>query len=281
MYIIDGKEISKIVKDEVKREVKSLPTKPKLLVIMVGDNQASQIYVSSKEKACKNCGIDAETINLSVNASQKDVVKIIEKANTNPNINAILVQLPLPDHMDTQIILNKIDPKKDVDGLTSVNQGKLFMGSNDGIIPCTPKGIMRLFSEYNVDLNGKNAIVIGRSLLVGRPTALLMLQKNATVTIAHSHTKNLAELCMDKDIIVCAVGKPKTVTAEMVKDGAIIIDVGINRVLGTLVGDVDFYGVKDKVARITPVPGGVGPMTIASLLENIVVCYKMQNEVMK
>ncbi len=281
MYIIDGKEISKIVKDEVKNKVKSLPSRPKLLVIMVGNDQASKLYVSSKEKACKNALIDSQTIFLDDNASQKDVIEIIEKANVDPTINAILVQLPLPDHMNTQYVLNKINPLKDVDGLTSVNQGKMFMGTNDGIIPCTPKGIMRLFHEYNVNLNGKNAIVIGRSLLVGRPIAMLMLQEDATVTIAHSKTKNLEELCKDKDIIVSAVGKPKLITANMVKNNAIIIDVGINRVHGTLMGDVDYYGVKDKVARITPVPGGVGPMTIASLLENIVICYQMQKGEMK
>lgn len=278
MYIIDGKEISKKVKEEVKEKVKELPSKPKLLVVMVGNNVASKIYVEAKEKACKNVGIDAKTIHLDEFASQKEVIDIIEKANSNPKVNAILVQLPLPDHMDTERILNTINPLKDVDGLTSINQGKLFMGLNC-IVPCTPKGIMRLFKEYNVSLSGKNAIVIGRSLLVGKPLAMLMLKENATVTIAHSKTKDLVGACIDKDIIVSAVGKQKLITEEMVKDGAIIIDVGMNRVHGTIVGDVDYYAVKDKVARITPVPGGVGPMTIASLLENVVECYLIQKAV--
>jgi len=278
MYIIDGKEISKKVKEEVKEKVKELPSKPKLLVVMVGNNVASKIYVEAKEKACKNVGIDAKTICLDEFASQKEVIDIIEKANSNPKINAILVQLPLPEHMNTEKVLNTISPMKDVDGLTSINQGKLFMGLNC-IVPCTPKGIMRLFKEYNVNLSGKNAIVIGRSLLVGKPLAMLMLKENATVTIAHSKTKDLAGACIDKDIIVSAVGKQKLITEEMVKDGAIIIDVGMNRVHGTIVGDVDYYAVKDKVARITPVPGGVGPMTIASLLENVVECYLIQKAV--
>ena len=211
------------------------------------------------------------------NVSQKEIIDCIEKANKDKSINAILVQLPLPDHINTKAVIEAIDPLKDVDGLTSLNQGKLFLGLN-GIVPCTPKGIMHLFDKYNVDLTGKNAIVIGRSLLVGKPLSMLMLAKNATVTIAHSKTKNLKELCLGMDIIVSAVGKPKMITADMVKEGAIVIDVGINRVHNTLVGDVDYLSVCDKCARITPVPGGVGPMTIACLLENVVECYKTQME---
>ncbi len=275
MYLIDGKEISKKVKAEVKNEVATLPSQPKLLVILVGDDPASKVYVSSKEKACKLCGIESETICVPADVSQKEVIDIIEKANADPKVNGILLQLPLPNSMDTQTILNKISPEKDVDGLTSINQGKLFMNM-DCMVPCTPKGIMRLLKEYNVELAGKNAIVIGRSVLVGKPVAMLLLNQNATVTIAHSKTKNLAEICSNMDIIVAAVGKPKFVTADMVKEGAVVIDVGINRVLGNLVGDVDFYGVESKVSRMTPVPGGVGPMTIACLLENVVECYKKQ-----
>ena len=275
MYIMDGKAISKIVKDEVKQEIKELGIKLKLLVIIVGNDPASMIYVSSKEKACKQCLIEAETIRLDGNSSQKDVVDAIEKANNDKSVTGILVQLPLPDHIDTEYVINKIDPNKDVDGLTNINQGKLVNGMKS-IVPCTPKGIMRLFKEYAVDLNGKNAVVIGRSVLVGKPIALLMLQANATVTIAHSRTKNLAEVCKDKDIIVSAVGKAKIVTGDMVKDGAVVIDVGINRVHGTIVGDVDYYEVSEKAARLTPVPGGVGPMTIACLMENVLECYKLQ-----
>lgn len=277
MYIMDGKETSKELKEEIKQQVKELPSKPKLLVILVGDDPASKVYVASKEKASRNCGIDAETIVLDENVSQKEIIDCIEKANRDKSINAILVQLPLPDHINTKAVIEAIDPLKDVDGLTSLNQGKLFLGLN-GIVPCTPKGIMHLFEKYNVDLTGKNAIVIGRSLLVGKPLSMLLLAKNATVTIAHSKTKNLKELCLGMDIIVSAVGKPKMITADMVKEGAIVIDVGINRVHNTLVGDVDYLSVCDKCARITPVPGGVGPMTIACLLENVVECYKMQME---
>lgn len=277
MYIMDGKETSKELKEEIKKQVLELPSKPKLLVILVGDDPASKVYVASKEKASRNCGIDAQTIVLDGNVSQKEIIDCIEKANKDKSINAILVQLPLPDHINTKTVIEAIDPLKDVDGLTSLNQGKLFLGLN-GIVPCTPKGIMHLFDKYNVDLTGKNAIVIGRSLLVGKPLSMLMLAKNATVTIAHSKTKNLKELCLGMDIIVSAVGKPKMITADMVKEGAIVIDVGINRVHNTLVGDVDYLSVCDKCARITPVPGGVGPMTIACLLENVVECYKMQME---
>ncbi|MCR5422755.1 MAG: bifunctional 5,10-methylenetetrahydrofolate dehydrogenase/5,10-methenyltetrahydrofolate cyclohydrolase [Bacilli bacterium] len=277
MYIMDGKETSKELKEEIKQQVKGLPSKPKLLVILVGDDPASKVYVASKEKASRNCGIDAQTIVLDGNVSQKEIIDCIEKANKDKSINAILVQLPLPDHINTKAVIEAIDPLKDVDGLTSLNQGKLFLGLN-GIVPCTPKGIMHLFDKYNVDLTGKNAIVIGRSLLVGKPLSMLMLAKNATVTIAHSKTKNLKELCLGMDVIVSAVGKPKMITADMVKEGAIVIDVGINRVHNTLVGDVDYLSVCDKCARITPVPGGVGPMTIACLLENVVECYKMQME---
>ena len=277
MYIMDGKETSRELKEKIKAQVSALLTKPKLLVILVGEDPASKIYVASKEKACKACGISAQTVTLDANVSQKEVIDVIEKANKDKSINAILVQLPLPDHINTQAVINSIDPLKDVDGLTSVNQGKLFLGQ-DGLVPCTPKGVIHLLDKYNVDLTGKNALVIGRSLLVGKPLAILLLGKNATVTIAHSKTKNLKELCLGADVIVSSVGRPKLVTADMVKEGAIVIDVGINRVHGTIVGDVDYLNVCDKCARITPVPGGVGPMTIACLLENVLECYNLQKE---
>ena len=278
MYIMDGKETSKELKEALKTKVAELPSKPKLFVILVGEDPASKIYVSSKEKACKACGIEALTLCLPADVSQKAIIDEIEKANKDKSINGILVQLPLPDHINEKDVIASIDPMKDVDGLTSTNQGKLFMGQS-GLVPCTPKGVMHLFEKYNVDLTGKNAIVIGRSLLVGKPLAILMLNKNATVTIAHSKTKNLKELCLGMDVIVSAVGKPKMVTADMVKEGAIVVDVGINRIHGTIVGDVDYLSVSEKCSRITPVPGGVGPMTIACLLENVVECYKMQKEI--
>ena len=277
MNILDGKMVSKKIHEEVKKEVSILSKKPCLLVILVGDDQASQIYVASKEKACKKVGMLSQTIVLDKNASQKEVIDIIKKANDDPDITGILVQMPLPDHMNAKAVVDAISPLKDVDGLHAVNQGKLML-NEPGIVPATPKGIMRLLSEYHVDLKGKNALVIGRSILVGRPIAQLLLSKDATVTVAHSKTKNLKELCLGMDIIVCAVGKPKTITEDMVKEGTVIIDVGINRVLGTLVGDVDYLLVAPKTSRITPVPGGVGPMTIACLLENVMECYRLQNE---
>lgn len=277
MNILDGKLVSKKIQEEIKKEVSELSKKPCLLVILVGDDQASQIYVSSKEKACKRVGMESKTIVLEENISQKELIKIIQKANEDKNINGILVQLPLPNHMNTKAVVGAIDPIKDVDGLHAVNQGKIMLGES-GIVPCTPKGVIRLLDEYHVDLTGKNAIVIGRSILVGAPLAQLLLHKNATVTIAHSKTKNLKELCANMDVIISAVGKPKMITEDMVKEGAIIVDVGINRVLGTLVGDVDYLSVAPKTSRITPVPGGVGPMTIACLLENVLECYKLQNE---
>lgn len=275
MNILDGKLVSKKIQESLKKEIATFVKKPCLLVILVGSDQASQIYVANKEKACKRVGMESKTIVLDENISQKEVIKVIEKANEDKDIHGILVQLPLPNHMDTQAVVDSISPLKDADGLTAYNQGKLLLGIPN-IIPCTPKGIMRLLAEYHVDICGKNALVIGRSILVGKPVAQLLLNQNATVTMAHSKTKNLKELCLQADIIVCAVGKPKTITEDMVKEGAVIIDVGINRVLGTLVGDVDYLSVSPKTSRITPVPGGVGPMTIACLLENVLECYNLQ-----
>ncbi len=275
MNILDGKLISKKIQEEVKAEVSTLKIKPCLLVILVGHDPASQIYVASKEKACKKVGMESRTIILDDNIPQKELIHIIKEANNDKNIHGILVQMPLPKYMDELAVVDAIDPKKDVDGLHTYNQGKLMLGQNL-IVPCTPKGIMRILDEYHVQLQGKNALVIGRSILVGRPIAQLLLQRSATVTIAHSKTKNLKELCLASDIIVSAVGKPKTVTEDMVKEGAVIVDVGINRVLGTIVGDVDYLLVSPKTSRITPVPGGIGPMTIACLLENVLECYNLQ-----
>lgn len=277
MNILDGKLVSKKIQEELKKEVSSLSTKPCLLVILVGHDQASQIYVASKEKACKRVGMESKTIVLEDDISQKELIKIIQKANNDKNIHGILVQLPLPKYMDEKAVVGAIDPMKDVDGLHAYNQGKLMLGE-PGLVPCTPKGIMRLLDEYHVNLQGKNALVIGRSILVGKPVAQLLLQRSATVTVAHSKTTNLKELCQKMDIIVCAVGKPKTITEDMVKDGAIIVDVGINRVLGNIVGDVDYLSVAPKTSRITPVPGGVGPMTIGCLLENVLEAYKLQKK---
>lgn len=277
MNILDGKLLSKKIQENLKQQVSTLEKKPCLLVILVGHDQASQIYVASKEKACKRVGMESRTIVLEDDIPQKELIKIIQEANNDETVNGILVQMPLPKYMDELAVVNAIDPKKDVDGLHAYNQGKLMLGQN-GLVPCTPKGIMHLLDEYHVPLQGKNALVIGRSILVGKPVAQLLLQRGATVTIAHSKTQNLKEVAQDKDIIVCAVGKPKTVTEDMVKEGAVVVDVGINRVLGNIIGDVDYLSVAPKTSRITPVPGGVGPMTIACLLENVLEAYYLQNK---
>ena len=277
MTLIDGKNISKKVKEEVKNETSNLKEKgiiPTLAVILVGEDKASQTYVRSKEKACELCGIKSRAFKLSQNTTQDELLKLIKKLNSDKEVDGILVQLPLPKHINTNDILKEIDPDKDVDGFHAINVGKLVSGL-DGFVPCTPLGVMRLFKEYDIDLNGKNAVVIGRSNIVGKPMANLLLNANATVTITHSKTKNLEHFTKNADIIVVAIGKPKFLKADMVKDSAIIIDVGINRLDdGSLVGDVDFEEVKEKCSFITPVPGGVGPMTIAMLLNNTLISAK-------
>lgn len=275
MTLIDGKEVSKIIKAEVKKQITDMMISPKLLVILVGDDPASKVYVSSKEKASKLCGINAETLVLDKDISEEELISIIKKANEDESVNAILVQLPLPKHIDSSKIVNAIDPLKDVDGLSLLNQGKLMAGER-GIVPCTPKGVIKLLKYYNINLDGAKALVIGRSILVGKPVGMLLLNENASVTYAHSHTKDLKEACLNSDVIVVAIGKAKALKEDMVKEGAVIIDVGINRTDDGLVGDVDFENVKDKASFITPVPGGVGPMTIACLMENVLECYLMQ-----
>lgn len=274
--ILNGKEISKIIKGRVKQEVSELPTKVKLLVFLVGNNEASKVYVSNKERACKEVGIISQTVLLDEFVTQRELILKIKEANSNPEINGILVQLPLPSHLDEKAVINAIDPIKDVDGLTIHNQGCLFNGLKT-IKPATPYGVMHLLSEYKIDVAGKNALVIGRSNLVGKPLAMLLLEKNATVTIAHSKTKNLKDIAKRSDIIISCVGKPFFVTADMIKPDTIVIDVGISRFHGKIVGDVDFPEVEKVALYITPVPGGVGPMTIATLMENVVECYKIQN----
>lgn len=274
--ILDGKETSKIVRERIKEVVSKIDEKIKLLVILVGDDPASQIYVSSKEKASKSVGIKPVTWYLDKNITQKELINKIHEANNDPSIHGILVQLPLPKHLEEQIIINEIDPLKDVDGLTYINQGKLF-NNQKTIVPATPLGVMKIFEEYKMDIASKNALVIGRSNLVSKPLAMLLLQKNATVTIAHSKTKNLKEIAKTMDIVISCVGKPKFITADMIKEDAIVIDVGISRYIGRVIGDVAFDEVSLIADAITPVPGGVGPMTIAALLENVVECYKLQN----
>ena len=273
MTLIDGKAISAKVKEEVKIAAAELSAKgvvPGLAVVLVGEDKASQTYVASKEKACAACGIKSFPYHLSAQTTENALLELINELNSDENVDGILVQLPLPKHIDTNKILEKIDPAKDVDGFHATNVGRLVSGL-EAFVPCTPLGIMRLLAEYGIDTNGANAVVIGRSNIVGKPMANLLLNANATVTITHSRTKNLAEICARADILVAAIGKPNFVSADMVKEGAVVIDVGINRLdSGKLVGDVDFEAVAPKCSFITPVPGGVGPMTIAMLLQNTI-----------
>ena len=278
MTLIDGKSIRATVKEEIKSAASDLATKdvePALAVILVGEDAASKTYVASKEKACAVCGIRSVAHRLSSDVSEAALLELIENLNEDESIDGILVQLPLPKHIDTNKILEKISPQKDVDGFSAINVGKLTSGLADGFVPCTPLGVMRLLEEYGVQIAGKNAIVLGRSNIVGKPMASLLLNADATITIAHSKTKNLKQLCADADILVVAVGKAHFVGADMVKQGAVVIDVGINRGEdGKLRGDVDFEAVAPKCSFITPVPGGVGPMTIAMLLRNTIKSAK-------
>lgn len=271
MTLIDGKATSQKIKDEIKNEVIKLKQKgitPTLAVILVGDDPASQTYVASKQKACLACQMGSVMHKLSANTTQQELISLIDVLNADDSIDGILVQLPLPKHINTNEILRTIDPKKDVDGFCAQNMGALVSGLN-GFVPCTPLGIMELLKQYNINPQGLNALVIGRSNIVGKPMAALLLNAGATVTIAHSKTKNLADLSKNADLIIAAIGKANFIKPEMVKKGAIIIDVGINRLEnGKLVGDCDFENLKDKCDFITPVPGGVGPMTIAMLLSN-------------
>ena len=277
MQLIDGKAISAKVKEEVKNEAAQLTEKgviPCLAVILVGDDKASQTYVNSKEKACKACGIRSLKYTLEANTGESALIDLIQSLNENDEVDGILVQLPLPKHIDENKILEKISCEKDVDGFHAVNVGRLVSGL-DGFVPCTPCGIMRLFKEYGIEVSGKNAVVIGRSNIVGKPMANLLLNANATVTVTHSKTQNLAKITKDADIIVVAIGKPNFLKADMVKNGTVVIDVGINRLENNkLVGDVDFENVANKCSFITPVPGGVGPMTIAMLLKNTIKSAK-------
>ena len=274
MKILDGKAVSLKVKESVKvraDELKKFGVEPTLAVVLVGEDKASQTYVRAKEKACNEYGIKSVAHRLSENTTQNELLALINVLNLDDSIHGILVQLPLPKHIDTNVVLAAIDPEKDVDGFHAVNVGKLVSGL-DGFVPCTPLGVMEILKEYGIDVAGLNAVVIGRSNIVGKPMANLLLNASATVTITHSKTKNLKEICKNADLIVAAIGKPFFLKADMVKDGAVVVDVGINRLDdGRLVGDVDFEEVAPKCSYITPVPGGVGPMTIAMLLNNTIL----------
>ena len=280
--IIDGKELAKKVRLELKDEVEKLKKDdnihPKLAVIMVGSDPASQIYVRNKSKACDEIGIEFEEFLLDENTTQKELLDLIDRLNENEKVNGILLQSPIPKNLDINEAFRRISPEKDVDGFNPVNVGKLTLGQK-GFISCTPFGVIKMLEEYNIDIEGKNAVVLGRSNIVGKPMSQCLLNKNATVTICHSKTKNINDITKNADIIVAAIGKKEFVKGEMVKEGAVVIDVGINRGEdGKLKGDVDFDEVSKKASYITPVPGGVGPMTIAMLMTNVVKAAKDQNK---
>ena len=280
--IIDGKELAKKVRLELKDEVEKLKKDdnihPKLAVIMVGSDPASQIYVRNKSKACDEIGIEFEEFLLDENTTQKELLDLIDRLNENEKVNGILLQSPIPKNLDINEAFRRISPEKDVDGFNPVNVGKLTLGQK-GFISCTPFGVIKMLEEYNIDIEGKNAVVLGRSNIVGKPMSQCLLNKNATVTICHSKTKNINDITKNADIIVAAIGKKEFVKGDMVKEGAVVIDVGINRGEdGKLKGDVDFEEVSKKASYITPVPGGVGPMTIAMLMTNVVKAAKEQNK---
>lgn len=279
--LLDGKALAQKIQSELKTQVTQLESKmgrpPGLAVLMVGDDLASAVYVRNKERACQKVGIASMGRHFAANTTQEELEQVIVQLNQNEKVDGILVQLPLPRHLDSIALLHRIDPDKDADGLHQVNLGKLVR-SEPGLRSCTPAGIMRLLQEYNISLSGKKAVVIGRSILVGKPISLMLLEKNATVTIAHSRTQDLGAVCREADILVAAVGQPEMITREMVKPGAVVIDVGINRLENSggkskLVGDVAFDQVAPIASYITPVPGGIGPMTVAMLLSNTVQSY--------
>ena len=281
MYqLIDGKELAKNIRQELKKENDKLKEKginAKLAVILVGDDNASKVYIKNKSKACNDVGIEFEEILLDSNTTMDKLLNVIENLNLREDINGILLQSPIPKELNIQEAFEKIDYRKDVDGFNPINVGKLMIGQ-DGFIPCTPYGIVRMLEEYDIPVEGKNAVVIGRSNIVGKPLSQCLLNKNATVTVCHSRTRDIQNVTKNADILICAVGKLNMVTEDMVKDGAVVIDVGMNRKEnGKLAGDVDFENVKEKTSYITPVPGGVGPMTIAMLMNNVIKATKQQN----
>ena len=272
ILIIDGKKIKQQILDELKEKVSKLEDKPNFVVIQVGNNEASNIYIKQKQKMAEYIGYGFKHIKLEETITNEKLVDIINNLNNDTSIDGIMVQMPLPSHLNLKLIQNTIIPSKDIDGLTEINNGKLMLDSN-GIFSCTPSGIMHLLKEYNIDPSGLNATIVGRSNLVGKPMSMMLLNKGATVTICHSKTKNLSEYTKNADILVVAVGHPKLITKDMVKENSVVIDVGINRLDTGLCGDVDYENIKDKVSYITPVPGGVGPMTVAYLAKNIYKAY--------
>ena len=277
MYkIIDGKELAKKIRNDLKIEVEKIKQEginPKFAVILVGEDKASKIYVKNKTKACIELGIEFEEILLEENIQMQELLKIIESLNNREDIHGILLQSPIPSHLDINEAFRTIKPEKDVDGFNPVNVGKLSL-NQDCFVSCTPFGIIKMLENYNIEIEGKRAVVVGRSNIVGKPVSMCLLNKNATVTVCHSKTKDLKEITKTADILVVALGKPKFITQDMVKENAVVIDVGINRTEDGIVGDVDFENVKEKASYITPVPGGVGPMTIAMLMNNVIKAAK-------
>lgn len=275
MTILDGKFVANKLKQRVKNEVDVLTVKPGLAVISIGDDPASQLYVKLKRKICDELGIHVDEYHFENTVTQDEVLDLIDKLNESELIHGILVQTPVPYHLNILEIFNRISPKKDVDGFNPENAGRLAQGQ-ESFVPCTPLGIMHILEEYNIEIEGKNCVVIGRSNIVGRPMAQLLINANGTVTVCHSKTRNIEEITKLADILIVAVGKPHFIKADMVKENAIVVDVGINRIDGSnkIVGDVDYENVKDKCSFITPVPGGIGPMTIITLMENLVKACK-------
>ena len=281
MEIIDGKKLAKQIREKLKIECEELQEKgikPKLAVIMVGDDKASKIYVKNKSKACDEIGIEYEEHLLEKNIKQKELIELINKLNNDNSVHGILLQSPIPEGLDINEAFRTISSEKDVDGFNPTNVGKLVL-NQDTFVSCTPYGIMKMFEAYDIELEGKKVVVLGRSNIVGKPLVQCCLNKNATVTICHSKTKNIKEHVKEADVVISAIGKPKYVTEDMIKEKAVVIDVGINRTEdGKIVGDVDFENVSKKASYITPVPGGVGPMTIAILMNNVIKACKNQNK---
>ena len=279
MQLIDGKKTSNIIKEEVGNEIKELKEKygkvPGLAVVIVGEDPASKVYVGSKVKACETLGLYSEKYTLSEDVSEKELLDLVRKLNTDEKIHGILVQLPLPKHIDSKLVIDSISPSKDVDGFSAENIGKVLIGDPDTFKSCTPYGVVELLKRYNIEISGQDVVIVGRSNIVGKPLAAMLINESATVTVCHSRTKNLKEKVKSADIVIAAVGIAKFVTEDMVKEGAVVIDVGINRLEnGKLCGDVDFETVSPKASYITPVPGGVGPMTIAMLMKNTLISFK-------
>lgn len=278
MQILDGKALSKEIQEEIEFEVSNLSKKPHLAVILVGEDSASQIYVNIKHKTCERLGIKSTVVNLPENTSEEDLIEKVRELNSDKDVNAILIQLPLPNHIDANNCIKEISPVKDVDGFTPENLGAILRGQEPFAYPCTPFGILTILKRYNIQISGKHAVIVGRSNIVGKPVSLMLLKENATVTMCHSKTENLSEITQTADILISATGK-RVITKDMVKQGATVIDVGIIRNSeGKLEGDVDFEEVKDVAEFITPVPGGVGPMTIASLMKNTLHLFYKQEQ---